>query len=81
MEALPVMVRIRQQHPVMWPGPRVVVTNGEVEIRYVIPTSPRGEQVCFGDLRTDYFDPGTQAEGVAHRVVDLGLRACPADWS
>lgn len=34
---------------------RVVVTNGDVEIRYVIPTSPKGEQVCFGHLRTDYF--------------------------
>ncbi|MGO8951591.1 MAG: recombinase family protein [Ktedonobacterales bacterium] len=34
---------------------RVVVTNGEVEIRYVIPTSPSSEQVRFCHLRLDYF--------------------------
>jgi site-specific DNA recombinase len=34
---------------------RVVVTDGEVEIRYVIPTSPKGEQVRFSHLRSDYF--------------------------
>jgi len=35
---------------------RVVVTDEEVEIRYVIPTSPHSEQVCFCHLRLDYFD-------------------------
>ncbi|MGI8854622.1 MAG: recombinase zinc beta ribbon domain-containing protein, partial [Thermomicrobiales bacterium] len=35
---------------------RVVVTDEEVEIRYVIPTSPRGEQSRFCHLRLDYFD-------------------------
>src|SRR5262249_8387538 len=49
----------------------VVVTNGEVEIRYVIPTSPKGEQVRFSNLRTDYFHPGSQAEGIADRACDL----------
>ena len=49
---------------------RVVVTNGDVEIRYVIPTSPKGEQVRFSHLRTDYFNPGPQAEGVADRALD-----------
>ncbi len=44
---------------------RVVVTDGEVEIRYVIPTSPKGEQVRFSHLRSDYFNPGTEPEGVA----------------
>lgn len=39
---------------------RVVVTNGEVEIRYVIPTSPKSEQVRFCQLRSDYFDPCAQ---------------------
>jgi site-specific DNA recombinase len=34
---------------------RVVVTNGEVEIRYVIPTSPESEHVRFCHLRKDYF--------------------------
>jgi site-specific DNA recombinase len=35
---------------------RVIVTGEEVEIRYVIPTSRRSEQVRFCYLRLDYFD-------------------------
>jgi site-specific DNA recombinase len=35
---------------------RVVVTNAEVEIRYVLPTSPDSEHVRFCHLRKDYFD-------------------------
>jgi site-specific DNA recombinase len=35
---------------------RVVVTNDDVEIRYVIPTTPASEHVRFCHLRTDYFD-------------------------
>jgi Recombinase/Recombinase zinc beta ribbon domain len=34
---------------------RVIVTNGDVEIRYVIPTTPASEHVRFCYLRTDYF--------------------------
>jgi site-specific DNA recombinase len=34
---------------------RVVVTMDEVEIRYVIPTSPRSEHIRFCHLHTDYF--------------------------
>jgi site-specific DNA recombinase len=34
---------------------RVVVTNGDVEIRYVIPTSPASEHVRFSHLRTNYL--------------------------
>jgi site-specific DNA recombinase len=34
---------------------RVVVTNDQVEIRYVIPTSEAGEQTRFCYLRADYF--------------------------
>lgn len=34
---------------------RVVVTDDEVEIRYVIPTSPSSEQIRFCQLRLDYF--------------------------
>ena len=34
---------------------RVVVTNEEVEIRYVIPTSASSEQVRFCHLRSNYF--------------------------
>ena len=33
---------------------RVIVTDGEVEIRYVIPTGPEGEREPFCRLRTDY---------------------------
>ena len=36
---------------------RVVVTMDEVEIRYVIPTSPRSEHIRFCHLHTDYFHP------------------------
>jgi site-specific DNA recombinase len=35
---------------------RVVVTGEEVEIRYVIPTTPQSEQIRFCHLRLDYFD-------------------------
>ncbi len=34
---------------------RVIVTNDEVEIRYVIPTSPNSEYTRFCQLRLDYF--------------------------
>jgi site-specific DNA recombinase len=34
---------------------RVVVTEAEVEIRYVIPTSRNGETTRFCQLRSDYF--------------------------
>lgn len=34
---------------------RVVVTHEQVEIRYVIPTSSKGEQFHFCHLRIDYF--------------------------
>jgi len=35
---------------------RVIVDNGAVEIRYVIPTSPQGEQIPFCHLRLDHFN-------------------------
>jgi site-specific DNA recombinase len=34
---------------------RVVVSDGDVEIRYVVPTSPNSQQVRFCHLRSDYF--------------------------
>ena len=34
---------------------RVVVTDAEVEIRYVIPLSPESEHIRFCHLRKDYF--------------------------
>ena len=33
---------------------RVVITQEEVEIRYVIPTSPQSEHSRFYQLRIDY---------------------------
>jgi site-specific DNA recombinase len=38
---------------------RVVVTDGEVEIRYVIPTTPGSTKTRFCHLRTDYFQVET----------------------
>jgi site-specific DNA recombinase len=35
---------------------RVLVSDDEVEIRYVIPSHPRGEGTRSGHLRKDYFD-------------------------
>jgi site-specific DNA recombinase len=34
---------------------RVIVTDEEVEIRYVIPTDPSSEQIRFCHLRSDYL--------------------------
>jgi site-specific DNA recombinase len=34
---------------------RVIVTDEEVEIRYVIPTAPESENVRFCHLRSDYL--------------------------
>ncbi len=34
---------------------QVVVTDEEVEIRYVVPTSPEGPHLPFCHLRTDYL--------------------------
>jgi site-specific DNA recombinase len=45
-----------------WLIARVVVTNGEVEIRYVIPTSPTGEADRFCHLRSDHRDRGQAHE-------------------
>jgi hypothetical protein len=35
---------------------RVIGTDGQVEIRYVVPTGPKGETTPFCHLRLDYFD-------------------------
>jgi site-specific DNA recombinase len=39
---------------VEWLVARVIVTNGEVEIRYVIPTTPDREAKRFCQLCSDY---------------------------
>jgi site-specific DNA recombinase len=49
---------------------RVVVTDEQVEIRYVIPTSPHSELVPFCHLRLDYFDipaSGVELGHILHR--------------
>ena len=35
---------------------RVIINNSQVEIRYVVPTGPKGETTPFCHLRLDYFD-------------------------
>ena len=51
---------------------RVIVTNGEVEIRYVIPTSPGSEQVRFCHLRLDYFNAPVRPQQV-QQARSIGL--------
>ena len=58
---------------------RVVVTDEQVEIRYVIPMSPTSEQVRFCHLRTDYF-------GAPHLIrafddtIPQEIRIDPMPW-
>ena len=48
---------------------RVVVTGDEIEIRYVLPTSPQSEHVRFCHLRSDYFhDPALRQLHEPHRA-------------
>jgi site-specific DNA recombinase len=46
----------------------VIVTDGQVEIRYVVPTGPAGETTAFCHLRKDYFDlrAGQERHGRSH---------------
>ena len=52
---------------------RVIVTNDEVEIRYVIPTSRNSEQVHFCHLRLDYFQTPPLHEIEDHLLSCLAL--------
>jgi site-specific DNA recombinase len=58
---------------------RVVVTNDEVEIRYVLPTCRESEHVRFCHLRKDYFHHPAACEHLkaarAHRR--LCVDPCP----
>ena len=45
---------------------RVVVTNGEVEIRYVIPTGPDSERVRLCQLRSNYSRFPRKAIGISN---------------
>jgi len=44
---------------------RVLIANGDVEIRYAIPTALHGETTCFCQLRKDYFDDVIQIFNLA----------------
>lgn len=44
---------------------RVVVINDQIEVRYVVPTDPRGETTRFCHLRKDYFHDVVQVLGAA----------------
>jgi site-specific DNA recombinase len=50
---------------------RVIVTDAEVEIRYVLPTSPESEHVRFCHLRKDYFDDPGQAGDLERALAAL----------
>jgi site-specific DNA recombinase len=53
---------------------RVIVADGAVEIRYVIPTSPSSEHVRFCHLRSDYFgDPDMVRCGCRHMPQQIGI--------
>jgi hypothetical protein len=62
---------------------RVIVTNEEVEIRYVIPTNPSSEHLRFCHLRLDYFDLPTgtiqidQILSAPHCLVCRGYQQDP----
>ena len=53
---------------------RVIVKDEEVEIRYVIPTSPSSEHVRFCHLRTDYFaSPNVIGRLGTHAAQQIGI--------
>jgi site-specific DNA recombinase len=58
---------------------RIVVTGVEVEIRYVIPTSPAGEKTRFCHLRLDYFHrvARPQVHPVRLRIIIVGHQPVP----
>jgi site-specific DNA recombinase len=57
---------------------RVIVTEEDVEIRYVIPTAPQSELVRFCQLRSDYrhhlpaHGPGLSVPGSHHGLAPTG---------
>jgi site-specific DNA recombinase len=53
---------------------RVIVDDANVEIRYVIPTSPKGEESRFCHLRKDYFYSHTQS--IFDQCLQISLLVC-----
>jgi site-specific DNA recombinase len=56
---------------------RVVVTDGKVEIRYVIPTTPGSTKTRFCHLRTDYFQVEPPDVGPPGQIQVEFVRAGP----
>jgi site-specific DNA recombinase len=54
----------------------VIVTDVEVEIRYVLPTSPESEHVRSCHLRKDYFDALSGLEQCGLGFRDLSGASC-----
>jgi site-specific DNA recombinase len=46
----------QRRHLVEWLIDRIIVNDAQVEIRYVVPTGPKGETTPFCHLRLDYLD-------------------------
>lgn len=63
-----------------WLVTRVIVTNGEVEIRYVIPTSPAAQTGGICHLRSDYRALLQPAEAVPPRRNPLRQVARQFPW-
>jgi site-specific DNA recombinase len=60
---------------------RVVVTGEEVEIRYVIPTSPQSERVRFCHLLTDYSAAKEQVFPISSVLVCFSHASSLPDFS
>src|SRR5439155_15628745 len=52
---------------------RVIVNDGQVEMRYVVPTGPKGETVPFCHLRLDYFDSPAAPGHLHHGFSGCGF--------
>jgi site-specific DNA recombinase len=61
---------------------RVIVTDTQVEIRYVIPTTEASTTTRFCDLRTNYFHalPDQLADGLPRRGVGPPVDGAAARW-
>ncbi len=60
---------------------RVIVTDGVVEIRYVVPTGPDGERKPFCRLRSDYRNRRVPLQGHHRQQPARPDPACPEDRS
>jgi hypothetical protein len=60
---------------------RVVVTDGEVEIRYVLPTSPDGPHLPYCQLRKDHLQPPPDLVAAGRGLADACGRHRSTPWS